>query len=146
MSDKKNSLDLSNINAPRNFILKKQRSHELGPITDVDAELSIDDDYPYKRKKPRSFNSFLSMINRSSIDGSSRNNSFLNLFRTKRSSNSLRPMTMNDFSDDDDNQNKDGNSASHIAISPNGQYICTFDSSKYIHIYTLIYIYIIIIN
>src|SRR4051812_12903067 len=112
MSDKKSSLDLSNINDTHgNFILKKQRSHELVPISDVDVELSID---PYKRKKTES----PSIIN---LSPSSRNN-----------------MTVDDFYEED-NQNGDEKSASNIAISPDGQYICTFDSSKYTYIYTHIY-------
>ena|ERR1043166_1231785 len=130
MSNKKDSLDLSNINAPRSFILNKQRSYETNPISDIDAELSLDDDYPYKRKKPRSFNSFFSING-----GGSRHNSLTEriskLFKGKEDTSHLGPMTVDEIIDEGDNQNSYGIPASHIAISPNGQYICTFDCSKY---------------
>ena|SRR5438270_6601254 len=83
MSDKRSSLDLvSNLGdtPTRNFVLNKQRSHEL--IRIIFGRTS------YKQKKPRSFNSFLSM-NRSTGDDENSCNSFTdmrNWFRKNQNS------------------------------------------------------------
>ena len=132
MSDKRSSLDLvSNLGdtPTRNFVLNKQRSHELAPISDVDPELSLDET-SYKQKKPRSFNSFLSM-NRSTNDDENSGTGMRNWFRKNQNSQHIiRPLS--EFYDKYLNQEEKKITATHIAISPDGQYICTFDSSKYL--------------
>ncbi|CAG8502577.1 9378_t:CDS:10 [Funneliformis caledonium] len=84
-----------------------------------------------RRKKPRSFNSFLSIANLSSNDGSSRNSissiksAISNIlgFKSRRTQEQQPPIDL-EFE-----VNKE-RSASHVAISPDGQYICTFDYKK----------------
>jgi hypothetical protein len=121
MSDKKNLSNLSN--TTKNSILKKKSSHELKHINNVnyDTELSINNE-PFKQKK-LSYNSDQS-------DGSSRSfRSFLSNIFPKKSHSHIQSMTM--FPDEVYiSHEKSEKFATHVAISPDGQYICTLNSSK----------------
>ena len=131
MSDKKNLSNLSD--STRNSILKKKSSYELKHVSNInnDTELSINNNDHYKLKKP-SYNSDQS-------DGSSRSlRSIISNIFQKKSHSHIQSMTMSPVNEDYISYDSNEKFASHVAISPDGQYVCTFDSSKHYLFYLLL--------
>src|SRR6266511_3071082 len=148
MSDEKNSFDFTNFDnlPPKNIFLKKQRSHESSPLSNTELFINDLNESSPKLKKPRSFNSFLSIANRSTNDGSSRNsiNSFTSAisnifgFKSKRTQEQQPPIELPPQNEDDKGRER---FASHVAISPDGQFICSFNNSEYLFIIIIIFIF-----
>ncbi|RIA99477.1 hypothetical protein C1645_357996 [Glomus cerebriforme] len=123
MSDKKNSLDLNNHNnTPR---LKKKSSYDVSNINHgIDAtELPIND-----QKNQKSFSSFLSANRSDESSKSSLSSVISNLFK-KNSQSHIQSMIIQPI-DEDIQDDQDEKFATHVSISPNGRYICTFNCKK----------------
>ncbi|GBC23046.2 hypothetical protein GLOIN_2v848825 [Rhizophagus irregularis DAOM 181602=DAOM 197198] len=123
MSDKKNISNLSD--STRNSILKKKSSYELKHVSNInnDTELSINNNDHYKLKKP-SYNSDQS-------DGSSRSlRSIISNIFQKKSHSHIQSMTMSPVNEDYISYDSNEQFASHVAISPDGQFICTLNCKR----------------
>lgn len=126
MSDKKNIINHGD--TTKNSILKKKSSY-VSNINN-DTELSINNNDLYKLKKP-SYNSDQS-------DGSTRSlRSILSNFFQKKSHSHIQSMTMSPDNEDYISYDQNEKFASHVAISPDGQYLCTFNCSKCYNISSL---------